>query len=311
MLSFHPVTMSDKNWINGYYHAYNCMSAQYTFAAALIWQEGYGIEVCEDEGYFFLRYRFTDEEGDKVSYRLPMAKNTDDEALRQAVTKLCRAHYALTGQTTLTLHGLPEEEVVRLQRLYGEKLELLESRSDFEYIYDRETIASLPGSKFHGKRGHIRKFMKADWSYQPLTENLIEDALAVNSAWIGQNKELLENDHHFSLEVKAAEFAIRHFAELSLDGGILYREGKPVAYTLGEPTGQGAFAVHFEKALYDIPGAYPTITTQFAADPALAEYRYLNREEDTGDEGLRKAKESWKPERLLPHYNAKLSFSVA
>ena len=75
-------------------------------------------------------------------------------------------------------------------------------------------------------------------------------------------------------------------------------EGQAAAFTIGEPVSDQCFVVHFEKALSRYPGAYPMINQQFVQN-ALQAYHYINREEDLGLEGLRKAKLSYHPAILL------------
>lgn len=94
--------------------------------------------------------------------------------------------------------------------------------------------------------------------------------------------------------------ALRLMEELELQGGLLRSEpgGEVIAFTIGEPLNPDTFVVHIEKAFAEIQGAYPMINQQFA-EHAAAEYRYVNREEDTGAEGLRKAKLSYRPVFLV------------
>ncbi len=304
MLAFHPVSLSDREWMTAYYQKRGCMGAQYSFAASMIWQKGYDIQVCEDEGFFFLRYRFIDSAGcRKTSYRLPMGDG-DDEALKRAIEKVWKDSKSFCLAKPMILHALTDEDLSRLCRIYGKKLTPLESRSDYEYIYLRENLASLPGSHYHGKRGFINKFMRSDWEYRPMTAELIPQVLEMNDAWQEQNRALAADNHELLLEIEAAEEAIRMFDQLDLQGGVLFQNGRVVAYTIGEPTNADTFSVHFEKAMYDVPGAYPMITQQFAKQ--MEGYKWVNREEDTGDPGLRKAKESWRPEMLLRLTNAEL-----
>ena len=92
--------------------------------------------------------------------------------------------------------------------------------------------------------------------------------------------------------------ALKERKELKLKGGLIRAEGRVVAFSLGEPCGKDMFVVHIEKAFSDVRGAYPIINQQFVLHEA-ADYRYINREEDTGDEGLRKAKLSYDPAFLM------------
>ncbi len=104
-------------------------------------------------------------------------------------------------------------------------------------------------------------------------------------------------------EYDVVKEALMCFEELGLTGGLLRKDGEVIAFTLGEPLSDDTFVVHFEKAFPEIQGAYTMINQQFV----LAEcqnYKYINREEDTGDEGLRKAKLSYHPVILLSKYTA-------
>lgn len=306
MLKFHPITLSDRDWVTAYYKARGCMGAQYSFAASMIWRKAYDVQVCEDEGYFFFRYRFINAAGSLMtSYRCPMG-NGDDEALRAAIEKVWADSRSIRPGKPVTLHALPSEELARLTRMYGRRLRVLDSRNDFEYIYLKDNLATLPGSHYHGKRGFINKFMRTDWEYRPMTPDLIPQVLEMNDAWGQQNKALMQKERDLSLEVEAAAEAIRMYEPLGLQGGVLFQDGRVVAYTLGEQTNDDTFSVHFEKAMYDVPGAYPMITQQFAQ---RMDCKWVNREEDTGDPGLRKAKESWRPEMLLELTNAELDLS--
>ena len=92
--------------------------------------------------------------------------------------------------------------------------------------------------------------------------------------------------------------SLRLYKELGLKGGVLKDEGRIVAFTVGEPLCEDTFVVHIEKAFPDVEGAYPMINQQFVQHECM-EYQYVNREEDTGAEGLRKAKLSYRPVFLV------------
>ncbi len=100
------------------------------------------------------------------------------------------------------------------------------------------------------------------------------------------------------------EVAFSNFDALALTGGVLYKEDKIVAFTIGEALNEDTFVVHFEKAFPDLQGAYPMINQQFV-QRNCTEVKYVNREEDLGLEGLRKAKRSYRPEMMGVKYCAK------
>lgn len=293
MLQFRPIALEDKIWIDRYYRMRDCAAAQYTFAANFIWDAGYPVEVCEDEGYFFMRYR-------GYSYRCPIGPDGETGFFR-AMKKL-EAHCLKTGES-MHLHNVPNEEKELLLFLYGSRMAIRESRDDFEYIYDRTALRDLPGKKYHGKKGHVRRFLETDWEYRPLTAELSEDVISMHAQWCKAND---CRGGELCKERAAVRRALEHYDALGLKGGILYQDGLPVAYTMGEPTGQSTFAVHFEKAFSHVNGAYPAINQLFV-QREMEGFAHVNREEDTGDEGLRTAKLSYKPEKLLELWNIDIS----
>ena len=107
-----------------------------------------------------------------------------------------------------------------------------------------------------------------------------------------------DEDHDKNAEMCVTLNSLRLFKELELIGGILRIDGEIVAFTMGEPMSDDTFVVHIEKAYADIQGAYPMINQQFV-EHECASYKYINREEDTGSEGLRKAKLSYRPAFLV------------
>ena len=110
--------------------------------------------------------------------------------------------------------------------------------------------------------------------------------------WRNQNG--CEDDQEKNSEMCVTLNSLRLYKELDLTGGVLKAGGKIVAFTIGEPLCDDTFVVHIEKAFADVEGAYPMINQQFVQHECM-EYKYVNREEDTGAEGLRKAKLSYKP----------------
>ena len=164
-----------------------------------------------------------------------------------------------------------------------------------DYVYETEKLATLSGKKLHGKRNHINKFksMYEDrWSYEKLSKENIEDCFQMALKWRNENG--CEDDPEKRGEICVTLNSLRLFEELKLTGGVLRIDGDVVAFTLGEPVCSDTFVVHIEKAFAEVQGAYPMINQQFVEHECMA-YQYINREEDTGAEGLRKAKLSYRP----------------
>ena len=124
--------------------------------------------------------------------------------------------------------------------------------------------------------------------------------MEMNQEWL--KRYVTEEDQDLQDEAKAVNQILEHFNELKVKGGILKRDGNIVAYTIGEPINENTYVIHIEKAFYEVQGAYPMINQQFVLRNCQ-EYQYVNREEDTGAEGLRKAKLSYHPVELIKKYH--------
>lgn len=176
------------------------------------------------------------------------------------------------------------------------------SRDDFDYIYNAQDLIELSGRKYHGKRNHISKFTRAfpDWQYEHIDDSNTEECINASLEWCKQNG--CSENSPYRHELCAIHKALRERKSLGIIGGLIRIDGKVVALTLGERLNKDTFVTHFEKALGGFEEAYTLINREFAAR-SLGEYRYINREEDLGIEGLRKAKLSYKPAILLEKFN--------
>jgi len=169
-----------------------------------------------------------------------------------------------------------------------------EDKDNFDYLYLRDGLASLKGRKFHRKRNRVSAFTaRYECVSKPISAKTLNDALSVLDGWCKTNEQ--EGDCG-----PAAE-ALLCMSELSLMGYVYYIGKKPVAYALGEALPGGAFAVHFEKGLPGYAGLLQFVNQSFAK--ALPEkYKFINREQDLGIEGLRHAKLSYRPHGFVKKY---------
>ncbi len=181
----------------------------------------------------------------------------------------------------------------RFKELYPDFSQIT-MRDSFEYIYKRENLSMLSGKKYHSKRNHIAKFSKDyNWQYKSLEDGDIPKVQYFADKWY----EGVE-DEGLITEKKALNFLLNNREVLGVKGGMITVEDKIVAFTLGSPINDTLFDIHYEKADKDFLTAYAVINREFAKNE-LGDYEYINREEDLGLEGLRKAKLSYKPEILL------------
>ncbi len=208
------------------------------------------------------------------------------------------------------LTGLTEADKQELEAWFPEQFLIRSSRDGFDYVYDIHDLADLKGRKFQKKRNHVNKFRQNHPDYQvlplntcnlPLAQHMVNDWFAARMKADPQGDYLLEN--------LALVRAFRHYAAFGFEGLALIEGDQVLAVTIGSRMGPDTFDIHFEKAREDVDGAYPTVNQEFARylRTKYPELAFLNREDDMGLEGLRKAKLSYSPHHLTEKYTATLA----
>ncbi len=291
-IEFHKIELEDKEKINSYLQKKKYRSCDLVFANIYLWSRKYPTQyaIVEDTLIFC---GIAEDGGPSVTFpagdmeQVPRAM----EAVFQWFDK---------QQVRFRMHLVQEKEFALLDSWYPGKLQITYNRDIADYVYETEKLATLAGKKLHGKRNHINRFQEnyPQWAYEPLTKENVEDCFQMALKW--RQEMQCEIDLEKRDEMCVTLNALRLLQELELKGGLLRTEpqGEVIAFTIGEPLGKDMFVVHIEKAFAEIQGAYPMINQQFVLREAQ-EYKYVNREEDTGSEGLRKAKLSYRPAFLI------------
>ena len=291
MIDFKAPRIEDRDWVTRLMNSTQRMSCEYCFGNIFIWSPAYYTYIARFKDFFLAAGM--DDDGE---YCFPMGHGD----LREAID-LLHADACERGRQ-LRLFGVTEADRRLLEAACPGRFAYEEDRDFFDYIYDRQDLATLAGKKYHAKRNHIAAFERdGDYVYERITPDNLAECAAMEDAWKAQNLEKdpvgLENER------EALQRAFDHYEALGLRGALLRKGGAVVAFTIGEPMGSHMFCTHFEKAFADVRGAYPMINREFALHE-LGDYPLVNREEDTGDEGLRKAKLSYHPKQLLVKYDA-------
>lgn len=283
-IPFKRPELSDREVILKHLTARKHRGCERTFANVYLWARFYDLAWAEIEGTAVFR---TGTEG-KYSYAYPSG-NGD----RKAVIEMILKDSEEKGYP-FQLHSVSPEEMEELEQYFPGKFQVEWQRDLADYVYETEKLINLSGKKYHGKKNHINQFKAAnpDWTYESISDENVEECFQMALNWRRDNG--CEDDPEKNSEMCVTLNSLRLFKELELKGGLLRAGGKVVAFTLGEPVCDDTFVVHIEKAYADVRGAYPLINQQFLEHEA-ASYTYVNREEDTGEEGLRKAKLSYHP----------------
>ena len=288
MLEFRNIDISDKPRIDAALAESQFMGCEYSFANNMAWRR-----LAESKIAFFRDFyiccAFGTDDG-IPHFMLPAGKGN----YREVIDEMKR--FTDSMGVPLVITGVTDNFLPVFAELYPDAFTITSDRDSSDYIYNSSDLINLSGKKYHGKRNHLARFNKLGCTYSPMTENDFDDCITFGA--VSYNNKLSENDHSFVAEQFAINTYFSYFSELGLKGGIIRKDGCIAAFTVGEPINRNTFCIHIEKADTSFDGIYAGINNCFARD-AAAEYRFINREEDLGIEGLRKSKLSYYPAFIL------------
>jgi len=200
----------------------------------------------------------------------------------------------------LVLKSVPEDIKNEIENAMPGKIIFREDLNNFDYVYLARDLIELKGKKFRQKRNHINKFLKSyEYQYENMSDNNLDECLKTELTWLSQQSN--SEDQSILEEKQAVGEAIKNFHELKLTGGVIRVHGKVRAFSLGELLNPDMAVIHIEKANTDYAGSFNMINWLFALN-AWSNVTYINREEDMGIPGLRKAKISYNPIKMVKKY---------
>ncbi len=291
MLNFLPLKTEDKPLYDKYLLACKERGCEYSFANLFLWGRQKAV-IHEGNLAFFCQFNR------KSVYLFPVGgdlKPTLDAIIADAQKRgiPCR------------LTGLTQEESVQLEHWYPGQFYIRPDRDSFDYIYSVEDLAELKGKKLQRKRNHCNRFklLHPGCTATPITDENTPKVLEMLDTWYTRRK-AADPTASFYLEQVAITKALQNRTALGMEGLVLQEKGRIIAMTLGSRLSEDTFDVNFEKAAEGYDGAYAAINREFARyiREKYPEIRWLNREDDLGLEGLRKAKLSYCPDRLIEKY---------
>lgn len=290
MLDFRKAKISDRDAICEILKKSPCRSMEYNFTLLFMWQNQYGIEFATDEDMLYIRAGRINK-----AYLFPCGEGD----LKAATDKL----FEICGYG-LSFYSLNEEQKIFLEKEYPGRFSFSENRNAGDYVYLTESLASLKGKKLSSKRNHINRFETEhpDWQYEPITSDNLSEVMKMHGLWCEAQD--IEARKGLAEETEAVKTVLENYDALSLSGGLIRIDGRVVAFSVGDKLNGDTFLVHIEKAFSEINGAYPIINREFVRHNCM-NFRFVNREDDAADEGLRRAKLSYQPYEIIKKYNAK------
>ena len=293
MIEFKDITVEDKDTITSFTMNSCRRNCDLSFSNLCSWRFMYNTKFAVIDNFLVFKFWLHG----RVSYMMPVGQGDPEKEL---IEKLIEDSQ-LEGEP-LRLMGVCQGMKKRLNDILPGKFEFTTNRDYSDYIYLRSDLATLTGKKFQSKRNHINRFKKEyTYKYVPITPDRVQECLYLEAEGCKAND--CDKQDGTGNERQAIVFALEHFEELGLSGGILYANDKIVAFTFGMPINKETFGVHVEKADTTVDGAYAMINFEFA-NHIPETFTYINREEDLGIEGLRKAKLSYQPETILEKFVA-------
>ena len=293
MVNFKPITIADKAIYEKYMSSGVPRGCNFSFANVFFWGEQKIAEL-GDNLLTFSRF------GKHYVYPYPLGNGDKKEAITALIKD------AEERSIPLRLSGLLKSEREELENLFPSTFEFKENRDGEDYVYDINDLADLKGKKYHGKRNHLNRFYSAHEGFivEPIDEKNINAVREMAAKWF-EHREVPDGES-FTLEKEALDKAFRYYKELELETLVLRENDEILAFTMASRPNNEWLDVHFEKALIDLEGGYAAINCEFAKYIRVKypEIKYLNREEDMGLEGLRRAKLSYHPHHMIEKISA-------
>ena len=287
MIPFREPRLDDKPMADQILQALNYRESENCFGDLFIWRKNFKTEIAFVEDYLLAKF----EAQGRTMYMFPAGKGKTEQMLRLMVEDA--KERGLPFVMTAVTPAMKEE----LEAAFPGSFTFEPARESFDYIYNASDLIDLAGRKYHSKRNHFVRFQHlGDWSYEEINDDNFADCVEMNDRWCEENG--CAKDREMRAEFCAVTEAFRNYKPLGLKGGLLRLGGQVVAFSIGQKLCSDTFIVHIEKALREAEGAYAAINREFCAHNC-AGFAYVNREDDAGVEGLRKAKLSYHPAILL------------
>lgn len=300
-INLKKLTCADKKTFDKFFGARYCENAEYTFTNLFMWRDMMNFRwAVEDE----VLYMFSTNE----KYFSAWQPIGSQDKMQDAITKILRVGEKNRGDRQFMFVVVEKSFAEELEKYSQAKFNVTADRDNFDYVYLAQDLINLSGRKFHSKKNHLNAFKKEypDAKYLPITEEIIPQCREELNIWSETHKRANPDDPFIGYEQAAIHEIFDHFDAFNLRGGAILINDKVVAFTFGEKLNSDTAVIHVEKADQNIRGIYAAINQAFVENE-WSDMIYINREEDMGIDGLRQAKESYRPIKMIEKFNATLA----
>ena len=291
-----PIEIKDKPLFDDYLKRFPPEISELTFTNLFMWRNHYDFLFTEWNNHliifsreFLKKYNIYSINPDNAFFLPPIGQNPSKTIIE-----------LLDSIKNIEIHRVPENIIEKIREnteLNDLKIEILDDRNSWDYVYDKEAIINLKGNKHRQNRRWLNKFLSSyNYEFNLLLGEWIEKTKELQLEWCIMRG--CEEDEGLKDEQNAINEALNHFNELNFNGGIICVDNKCVAYTFGEMLNPDTLVIHIEKAHMNYEGSYQAISNLFLKN-CCQNAVYVNREQDLGISGLRRAKESYKPHHMV------------
>lgn len=303
-----PLLKEDFDLLKPYYASNKSEAHDFNLTNLIIWRQKYDLHTIVLNGYLWVCFYPND--SDLTAFSEPIGDHSDQQALKQSTLSLVEFCQSEGMQLRLRYVGLAFKNLLETWKTLGDinvdANHFHTSEDSYDYCYLIEDLVNLIGKRYHRKRNNLNQFDKLYRDrnhHQKINQNNALDALKVAKSWCADSGCSENQDLCKEFEgIKDILTDWLFYSSRGVEGIIIYVDGLPKAFSIGEPLTEDMFLIHIEKASHDIQGLYAAINHRLATQ-ILGRYVYVNREQDLGIEGLRKAKQAYNPHHMVEKWS--------
>jgi len=288
---FRPIVLEDKALLPEYLEAFQPQISEYTFANLYVWRKSDRTLLSRRGDVVLVKVLKCPDEREVLLP--PLGSKDVPGAVSELIGDLGK------GERLPAVYGVSKDQAEAMAKIgFSAKLD----RDNSDYVYLVKDLIELPGTRFHSKRQAMKRCLSEHkCEYVPITPDIVELCLQLQEEWCNlvncnESKGLREED-------QAIKETFLHYGDLKVFGAAVSVDGGIQAFTVGEKLNKDTAVIHFEKANPKIRGLYQVINQWFCKN-AFAGFMYVNREQDLGEPGIRRAKEGYHPHHMVEKYIA-------
>lgn len=298
ILTLEPITLDSKKTIDSYFKKKCTLSSEFTFTNLFMWQKSYDMHYALLDGMLTIMPKHG---SGPRSATYPIGDGDSKGAVKKILD-----YFEHTGDTPL-LRLYNECSKEQLEKDFPDTFIFTDDVNSYDYVYKTDDLINLSGNKYHGKRNHVNRFKSTyDYEYHRMTPDYKNRCIDMFNGWVENKKDSVAG---IDEQKEAVMTLLENWENLDIIGGCLTVDGEMAAFSFGEQLcADGSMAViHLEHANTEYSGSFAAMNQQFL-EHEWSGFEYVNREEDMGIEGLRRAKESYRPIFMVKKYVATLKY---